>query len=92
MLAKIAQGGSEPLRLVYVIGQGKSQGQLREYVVTYGAPNPHKFKTGTTHPTRSPRKRHIDSGNIPFTEFGTQRMLTLFSYNIIKFNGKQVIC
>lgn len=90
MLVAIARGGSTPFRVKYVIRQGPNKGHLREYNVYYGAPNP-KARTKGGAQTTAPRKRHIESGNIPFTEFGSGRMLTLFSYNIIMFNGKEVI-
>jgi hypothetical protein len=93
MLASLAEGRDTPHRLVYVVGQGKDIGQLRDLVAYYGAPQP---KTVTAYKKAAKpvaeRKRHIYSGNVPFTEFGTQRLLTLFTFNIIRFNGKQVIC
>ncbi len=91
MLARIAEGGPTPFRIVYVIGQGKNKGQLREYNAWYGAPNPKAKNVGAGSDNTGHRKLHIESGTLPFTEFGARRLLTLFVYNIIHFNGKQVI-
>lgn len=94
MLARIAVGGPTPFRIVYVIGQGKNKGQIREYNAWYGAPNPKAIHAATSAQTAEPgtrRKLHMESGTLPFTEFSSRRLLTLFVYNILHFNGKQVI-
>ena len=91
MLARIAAGGPTPFRITYVVRQGKSKGQLREFVAWYGAPNP-KTKTINAHEApKKQRKTLLETANLFFTEFGSGRLLTLFVYNITQFNGKQVI-
>lgn len=98
MLLQLMDGG--PHRITYVVGRGKEAGARRDYVLYYGAPNP-GGGSSVQSPTsslpsskgsRKKRKTHLRSGNLPFTEFGSRRLLTLFSFNIIKFNGKTVYC
>lgn len=88
MLAKLAQGSSTPHRIKYVIGQGKNIGQVREKVVYYGAPNPKQGDSSGT----SARRTYLRGGLVPFTDFETGRIETLFTFNIIAFNGKAVKC
>jgi hypothetical protein len=90
MLEALAKGGDVPHRVTYIIAQGKHQGDKREYVVTYGAPNPKAITPGV--PKAPAKKRNLQGGLLPFTEFGTRRLLSLFTFNIIMFDGKQVIC
>jgi hypothetical protein len=89
MLAQIAAGSSVPYRIRYVIGQGKHVGEIREKVVYYGTPNPLP-RSGNA--PKSDKKTYLKGGLIPFTEFESGKLETLFSYNIIYFNGKKVIC
>ena len=89
MLAQIAAGSSVPYRIRYVIGQGKNVGEVREKVVYYGTPKPHESRNAAP---KSGGKKYLKGGLIPFTEFESGKLETLFSYNIIYFNGKKVIC
>lgn len=89
MLAQIAQGSGVPHRITYVIGQGKNIGQVREKAVYYGAPKP---KTGEPKTGNTGKSTYIHGGLLPFTDFETGRLETLFTYNIIRFNGKEVRC
>jgi hypothetical protein len=89
MLAKIAEGSSVPHRITYVIAQGKNIGQVREKAVYYGAPTPRNSRTFSG---GNGKRTFVRGGLLPFTDFETGRMETLFTFNIIKFNGKEVRC
>jgi hypothetical protein len=93
MLLDLTHGGDRVHRLIYVVGQGKRKGQLSEFVGYYGAPRPRAqgHHTTTAPTTERKRKTHLESGTIPMTKFGAQELRTLFIWNIIRYNGKQVI-
>lgn len=94
MLVELTSGGERVHRLVYVVGTGKRKGELSEFVGYYGAPKPRQRGVHVADreaSDRQPRKKHMESGTLPLTKFGTQELRTLFIYNIIRFNGKQVV-
>lgn len=92
MLARIAESGERPFRIVFVKGTGKEEGQLAEKVCYYGAPNPKDRQAPTKGELkRKERATHLESNALPLTEFGTRNMLTPWISHIIKFNGKKVI-
>lgn len=92
MLEILATGGSTPHRFKYVVSQGKNIGQVREYVLYYGAPRPNARAVIAPKSETSGKRRYLQGGLLPFTEFDSGKLLTLFTFNIIEFDGKKVIC
>lgn len=93
MLADLVSGGDKLHRLHYVVSQGKRAGEIRMLTCHYGAPRPKVRGVAANEPVvaRQPRKKHTESGTLPLTEFGTQTLKTLFIWNIIRYDGKQVL-
>ncbi len=94
MLLELTTGGERVHRLIYVVARGKNKGTLSEFTGQYGAPKPRTrgdAQRGDAQNTEKRRKTHLESGTLPMTKFGSEELRTLIVFNIIRYNGKQVI-
>lgn len=91
VLAEITRAGDQAFQIEFVKATGKEQGELRQALAYYGAPNPKDRQAPTAAQRgRGQRKLYVDAGTIPLTEAGTRRMLTPLISHITGFQGRKV--
>ncbi len=94
MLLELTTGGERVHRLIYVVARGKRKGELSKFTGQYGAPKPRSLadrRPRLASDSEKRRKTHLESGTLPMTKFGSSDLRTLILFNIIRYNGKQVV-